>query len=213
MPAQVLPDGPTFGWLEHNLLRRGFRKRSRKEFRSDFRRLEPKPPSPRPGREAGFTFSANGYEVVVWTTFVESAQVARNRDAGWVLIKEGDEVLYFSRPIHRTKHFLHNLLLQASIARARVLHRPLCPDCSASMDIVAGKTLKARFWKCTKPAHRKPVHLPWDYGLPMEVLPYIAKIRQARKRYRQKLKAQGKKPGVALLKRKGWTIGKQQNKL
>lgn len=213
MPKQVLPTEISFRAFEQGLLRRGFRKITGTEFRKDFERLALKAPSPRPGRESGFAFTANNLTVVVWSTFVESEGAAREKDAGWVLIKEKDNPLYFSHPIHRTENFLYRLLEQASIARQRVLNRPLCPSCSALMRITQGRGLKSRYWSCSSPAHTGRVRLSWDEGLPSEVLARVAKIRKARAPYKKKLKAQGKKPGTAMLKRKGWTVGKPENKI
>lgn len=194
-------------------MRRGFRKITSTEFRKDFERLELKAPTPRLGKESGYSFFANGLTVVVWTTFVESEGSARERDAGWVLIKEKDDPLYFSRPMHRTENFLYRLLEQASIARQRVLHRPLCPTCSALMRITQGPGLKSRYWSCRSPAHVGMVRLSWDEGLPTEVLERVLRVRRERAPYTKKLKALGKKPGAAMLKRKRWTVGKPENKI
>ena len=213
MPKQILPDANAFAEFRQRMQKRGFRQLGRGEFATDFQRLELRAPSPREGREAGFIFAANGYQVVVWTTFVESVQAARPQDAGWVLIKQGDRVLYFARPLHRTENFLRNLLLAAAIARVRVLHRPLCPTCGAFMDIVPGKGLKSRFWSCSRPAHAKPEFLSWDYGLSPTVLKYVQEIRDRRKPHTKKLRKIGQKPGMALLKRRGWKVGKPENQI
>ena len=213
VPKQVLPDESSFKAFERSLLKRGFRKITRTEFVKDFRRLDLKAPSTRSGREAGCTFGANGLTVVVWTSFVEKEGAAREHDTGWVLIKEKDDPTYFSRPLNRTRNFLYRLLEQACIARQRVLHRPLCPLCKASMNVTAGKGLKSRYWSCHKPAHSEFVSLPWDHGLPAHVLEVVEKVRKARAPYKKKLQASGKKPGTALLKRKGWTVGAPENKL
>ncbi len=213
VPKQVLPDELSFRAFEQGLVKRGFRKITPTEFRKDFERLALRAPSPRPGREAGYSFTANGLSVVTWTTFVESEGSAREKDAGWVLIKEKDDPLYFSRPVHRTKNFLYRLLELASIARQRVLHRPLCPTCSALMHITQGRGLKSRYWSCRSPAHAGVVRVSWDEGLPTDVLARVKKIRGGREPYRKKLKAKGKTPGTALLKRKAWTAGRPENKL
>ena len=168
MPTQVLPDEQSFKWFEFNIKRRGFKPRKIKKIKSDFRHLEPKPRKPGKvtGFEAGFYFFVNGLLVIVWTTFVISAQQAHPSDAGWVLIVQGGKAVYYSRPIYRTKGFLYNLLLLAAIARQRIIHRPHCPDCGKFMDIVPGKHLKARFWRCHNPVHPRPINVSWDKGLP-----------------------------------------------
>lgn len=184
------------------------------ELQKDFKRLELKAPSPRPGREAGFTFYANGLTVVVWTTFVESEGEAREKDAGWVLIKENDNALYYSHPVYRTKNFLYRLLERAAIAKQRVLLRPLCPACSAFMRITRGKGLKSRYWSCRSPAHPHTTRLSWDDGLPPEVLERVKAIRKKRDPYPKKREAEGKPPpGTAMLNRKPWRVGKPENEL
>ena len=211
MPEKVLPDAMSFAAFARSLLKRGFRKIGKREFGRDQERLGITPPSPRKGKETGFTFSASGLTVVVWTTFLEAEGVARDQDSGWVLIREGDEARYFARPMMRTKNFLYRLLLAACIAKVRIENRPLCPTCQAFMKITEGKYLKQRYWSCCKD-HGK-VTLPWDHSLPPEVLEYLKDIRNARARYRRKLAKEGKTPGKALLKRIGWKVGRPENKL
>lgn len=211
MPQKVLPNQASFNAFERSLIKRGFRKISKPEFKSDFKRLNLIAPSPREGREAGFSFFANGLTVVVWTTFVELEGCARDVDAGWVLIKQRDMASYFAHPLHRTEHFLKRLLEQACIARVRVLNRPLCPLCKAYMNITQGRALKARYWSCRRPSHFEYVHLPWDYGLPEVVLDRLTEIRRKRAAYRAKQRKEGKTPGVALLRRKRWKVGKPKN--
>lgn len=212
MPAKVLPSAEEFERFRWLLIKRGFREILPMEFRQDFWRLKLKPPSPREGREVGFEFHANGLTVVVWTTFVAQEGQARKHDAGWVLIKEGDKVKYFSRPMGRTKNFLKKLLWYACIARSRVVARPNCPKCSARMDIVRGNVLKARYWRCAKTlAHTEPEFRSWDYGLHPAAIEFLRSARKERARYRAKLRAKGKKPGAALRRRKGWKVGRPEN--
>lgn len=212
MPTKVLPDAEAFASFTRALERQGFRKLSSTEFKKDFTRLELIAPSHREGREVGFSFKPAGddediLEVRVWTTFLDQEGRARDKDAGWVLIKEGDTPRYFSRPFSRTKNFLHRLLWAASIARWRVQNRPPCPTCGAKMRIAYGSGLKSRFWRCVRPLfHEKPVFLSWDYRLPQEALDFLNPIRKARARYNKKLRAVGKEPGTALQRRKGWKV-------
>ncbi len=172
-----------------------------------FRRLELIAPRPRLGRELGYLFHTNEYNVLVWTTWLEKEQLARYEDAGWVIITEGDNVLYSSHPVHRTKKFLHNLLMQARIACWRIRHRQLCQECRHYMDIVRGQALKQRYWKCS----RKELHASlrsrtrsWDYGLPEEALDYLRPIRKKREKRYTALRAIGKEPHQAMLNRKRW---------
>jgi hypothetical protein len=213
MPKQVLPDEVAFGAFERRILEKDFREMTRQEFRSEYVRQGLEPPYPRDGREVGFTFEANGYKVVVWTTYLRDAKMARKSDAGRVLIRSGDRVLYHDHPKHRTKNFLDNLFLSAIITQARVLNRPLCPKCHAYMHIKQGKGLKSRFWECAMLAHPRRVRLSWDHGLSPELLAEVKRIRQKREPYRKKLARQGKKPGVAMLKRRLHKVHKPQNRV
>lgn len=214
MPKQVLPDAMSFAAFSRALERRGFRKLSCGEFRSDFRRLALRAPQMRQGRETGFVFMANGLKVQVWTTFVEAEGCAREHDAGWVLIKQGDKIRYSSRPHHRTQNYLYNLLLSACVARQRVLHRPLCPKCASRMNIAFGKGLKARYWQCLRrDGHDdgKVTSVDWDFGLPDDVLAFVERNRKKRAQYRKELRRKGKSAGVAMSQRKRWVVRKPQN--
>jgi hypothetical protein len=207
LPKQCLPDAENLSVFEEELRSRGFRRISSPEFSSQFLRLGLRAPRPRFGRELGYIFHANQYTVLVWTTWLLKEQVAREEDAGWVLIAEKDKVLYFSHPIHRTKNFISNLLMQARIACWKVRHRPLCQECHNFMNIVQGRALKQRFWKCD----RKELHAggknrfrSWDYGLPEEAVKYILPIRKKREKRYAALRAEGKEPHQAMLERKRW---------
>lgn len=207
MPKKVLPDPVDYAWFLTQLMNRGFRPVSVTEFRKDFKRLKLKAPRPRPGREDGFLFFADGLTVRVWTTWLESESKVRDVDAGWVLICEGDKPLYFSRPIHRTKNFLVNLLRQAWLARWRVTHRPLCLKCHKFMDIVMGRGMKSRYWRCDRRKEHKdgkPYSLDWDYGMPSKAKRYVSTLRGNRAKRRSKLKKEGKPVFTAIKKRKPW---------
>lgn len=209
MPAQVLPSAEAFKKFEEKMLEKGFRKLGRSELRSDFKRLGLEAPRPREGREVGFTFHANGLTAVVWTTYLEEAGEARQEDAGWVLIKEGDTPRYFSHPIHRTKGFLCRLYKWAQVNKQRVEKRPLCPTCQAFMSIVPGPALKARYWECDRalrhPDHKKRTVM-WDKPLSEGARRFVLAERQKR--------ASGSKPtGAAMLKRKSWSINRAENQL
>lgn len=208
MPKQALPGAKAFGKFRIAMEKRGFRELSRSEFRRDFERLGLEAPFSRDGREIGFVFHANGLDAVVWTSFL-SPHTARESDSGWVLIREGDEARQFSHPLHRTEKFLSRLLGYASVARLRVLNRPNCPNCGARMHIAEGKALKSRYWRCDR--HSPPAWLSFDHGLPKEAIEFLEGFRKERARYRKKARAEGKKPGTALLSRKGWTVTKPEN--
>lgn len=207
MPAKVILDEGSFELLEQALRQMGFRRVTDVEFRTDFKRLDLKAPRPRPGREVGFIFTANFLTVRIWTTWLAHENKAREVDESWILIVDGDKAVYFSHPLHRTKNFTLNLLRQAWIARWRVLHRPLCPECKNFMDIVRGRGLKSRYWRCgrlTAHADRKPASLAWDHGLPKKAKRFVKTLRKPRCRYVKRRRAEGKPLHVALLTRKPW---------
>ncbi|MCF7815625.1 MAG: hypothetical protein K9M10_01720 [Candidatus Pacebacteria bacterium] len=210
---KTLPTASQFTGFAQALLRRGFQEIHPTSFKRDLERLGLTPPTPRRGRETGFIFSKNGLQVVVWTTFLEAEDQAREKDAGWVLIKDGDERCYF-KLVPRTKYYLHNLLGHASAAKCRIEARPLCLICGQLMKITTGRGLKSRYWSCKNPdAHRKTVNLPWDHGLQQEVLDFLKPFRDRRTRYQKTLRKNGGKPGTAMFRRKGWRVNRPENKV
>ena len=206
MPAKVLPDEERFHRFEEYMLKEGFRKLSSLEFSSSYTRLGLQAPRSREGRETGFVFTANGLTICVWTTFLENAGRARDEDAGWVVITEGDRPGYYSHPIMRTEGFLRKLFRSAKIAKERILNRPLCPDCRAFMKITKGPSLKTRYWSCTGKARPHRVQtLSWDYGLSDESIVFVKALRKARRDYRANLKKNGRTVVPAMLVRKPWS--------
>jgi len=207
MPKQVLPTREDFVSIEEDLLGLGFREYTAGEFRRQFRRLGLRAPRVRPGRETGFIFHANALSVFVWTTWVASEGRAREEDCGWVVICDGDNAVYFAQPTHRTKNFVRNLLSRAWVAHWRVLNRPTCPECGEWMHICRGRSLKSRYWGCSKKSlhhDQKDRRLDWDYGLPPKAKRYVEELRKERARYRTTRRAQGKPVDVAPIRRKSW---------
>lgn len=208
MPKQRLPTPEAFEVFSKELLRRNFYKTSARELCERFPRLRLIAPRKIEGSEVGFRFFENDLEVVIWTTWLEKAQRARATDAGWVIIlDEKMDVCYSSRPLHRTRNFLTNLLIQACIARARVLHRPRCVECGHFMKLVHGRGVKATYWRCARRLDHKggaARSVPFDYGLPQEALDYLVKRRRAHRKALRNLRAQGKSPFVAMRQRKRW---------
>ena len=146
------------------------------------------------GFEVGFVFRNNGLKVYVWTTWIYEFEEARKSDAGWVLItdKKGN-TLYFAHPFHRTKNFVDTVVRYARVAKYKIEHRPLCTECNRFLDIVQGRAIKSRYWKCDHVAeHRdgKPVNLNWDYGLPEIARQYLQAHRK--KRAADKLRREAK---------------------
>lgn len=216
MPSQVLPTLENFTNFERELRKLGFRAISVFEFRKQFDRLGLKAPRPRMGREIGFTFFANGLTVVVWTTWLWRERMARKEDAGWILIAKGDSVLYFSHPLHRTKNFLKNLYRHAWIARWRVMHRPLCPECNAYMNIARGRAMKSRYWLCRNVSRhlgRVIVRLDWDFGIPPRAKKLLGDLRKARRKQFEERRSEGKAANVAPLRRKRWEIRRIENRI
>lgn len=216
MPKKVLPDADTFQTFVLYLKQLGFRPIHRAEFQSDLERLGLKAPRPREGRETGFSYSANGLTVVVWTTFLNAEDRARDEDAGWVLIKEGDEPRYFSHPLRRTSGFLRRLFKYARACRNRVLNRPLCPICKSHMRIEYGKAIGQRFWACfRKKFHKEPQFVEWDYGLTKQDQDFFKGERRRRSLYYKERREQGKPLHVARLMRSKhrWKVARPENKV
>lgn len=191
-----------------------FRKIERVEFGYDMERLGLQAPRRREGREIGFSFWANGLTVIVWTTVLDPAGPAREEDSGWVLIKEGDRVRYFSHPLRRTEGFLRNLYRYARACRERVLERPRCPVCKKQMNIEYGKALGQRYWACfNRKFHEKPEFATWDHGLSKQSRDFFKVERRERRRYYGLRRAQGKPLHVARLKRVSWKTTRSENRI
>ena len=168
------------------------------------------------GSETGFSFEANNYKVVVWSSFVESENDWRKKDVARVLIVENDDIKYCSRDIRQTRFLPIRLARTAWIARWKVLHRPCCPECGGYMNIVNRK-FRRYWWECLKKeAHSsgKKVTLPWDHGLPPKALAYVEKMRKPGDKYRRKRKKEGKPTQVVQKRRvgKGWQYKNKHNK-
>jgi hypothetical protein len=214
MPKQVLPDAADFAWFEGAMRRSGFSPISDRKFIRDWHRLKLQAPRPRPGREAGFFFVANGLIVRVWTTWLHKESEAREVDAGWVLIAKGDDALYFKGPMLRTRNFFLTLARRAWITAWRVAHRPHCPACNAFMEIARGHELKSRYWRCDLLARHKdgtPRWYKWDIGLPPRAQKFVDAWRTKRARYEAARIAAGENPHAAMLKRKPWKLGGTPN--
>ena len=193
-----------------------FRQFSFSEFRKTFNRLGLVAPRPKPGREIGYIYQANGLTVFVWTTFLADQKVTRESDLGWVLIASGDTAQYFAHPIRRTKNFMRNLLCHAWLAKFRVLHRPICPKCGKYMEITRGEALKSRYWSCKNvEAHdnKKWTHESWDYLMQPKAMRFIKSERNARARYRKERREKGLSTDQAMLTRKKWGQNRPQNKI
>lgn len=208
MPKQVPPTPQTFSKFERTILKIGFLPISRTEVADAIRRNNLKAPRKREGREAGFKYYANGFVVYVWTTWLPEEGRARDEDAGWVLIVEKGVIRYSSRPFHRTKNFLRNLLLHARLTQLRVSLRPKCPECGLFMDIVHGKARKSCYWSCRwigLHADGRPHTLDWDTPLPPIAQKHAKARRRPRAKRRIRLKKEGKSSRPAMDTRKRWS--------
>jgi hypothetical protein len=202
-----MPDAEGFAWLEKELCVRGFRSISDWQFVENFHRLHLQAPRPRPGRETGFIFSANGLDVWVWTTWLRAQGKAREVDMGWVVIAKGDEALYFAKPVNRTKNFFLTLFRRAWIAQWRVAHRPHCQECNSLMEIARGDGLKERYWRCDLIERHPSGRLrwrKWDVTLPPKAQKLVDAWRASYARFAAQQLNQGKEPHAAMLKRKPW---------
>lgn len=205
MPPKVEPTVGEFKNFENELLKMGFKRISSREFLEDFARLRKPIPSHSNGREVGFSFSANNLTVKVWTSWLQKEERVRELDAGWVLICHGQKVPYYSRPLSRTKNFLYNLLASAWIAKWRVVNRPKCDTCNKFMKITFGRALKQRYWVCNRIRlhdNRHTTVKPWDLGgLPPKAQRYVDYRRSVRRKYKARLKKEGRLVEPAVLKR------------
>jgi hypothetical protein len=212
MPKQVLPSEEDFQRMSAVLKEWGFRNYLASEVWSELRRLQLVSPRRQPGREEGFTLSANGYEVIVWTTWIQKEGRARPKDSGWVVIKRQGRTkgIYFAKR-HRTKNFVKNLLNDAWLAKTRIVELPLCPvlGCRERMEIAMGEPIKSRFLICrNRSAHPdgRTVSRDWDYALRKrpKALRYIQQKRKRRAKYRAKRRAEGKPLHRAVITRRAW---------
>lgn len=209
MPKQQLPKKKDFDHLKFKLQKWGFCQISEeKTFPEKNKRLIS--PRLRKGKESGFLFKANNLMVIVWTTWLEKEERARDSDAGWVLIVDQNKALYFSHPIHRTKNFIVNLLRESYVARQRIINRPICPICGSFMNIKKGKGIKARYWACPNifiHQDKRNSIKDWDCGIKNpKIRKYLEKKRKKRKKYREKIRKQGKEVKPAIMTRKPWKV-------
>lgn len=211
MPKQVLPTIEDFKKIETALKELGFREIGSNEVKKDFYRKSLTAPRPRTGKEVMFQYHSDGLSVIVCTTWVRDANEARESDSGWVLIKDGDDKVWYNPRIHRTKNFVTNLLFHAGYAMERVLARPICPECKQSMKIVEGKTLHSRYWACRnrrEHASKKQHTASWDQGLRPSLIRKRIKIRKERARQKARQRKKDLERGVqsvpSRISRKAW---------
>lgn len=181
-----------------------------------FYRLGLIPPREITGREETYFYHNHGYTVIVHTTYLEEEKKWRDTgtDSGWVLIRKGDEAVYFARPFKRSKGFILKILRYAWITKWKVDNRPLCPECKGYMDIYRKKGSRQYFWICNKSEfhqEQRVTFLPWDYGLPQKASAFVNIRRTNTERYKNDNKKKGITPTPAPLIRKQWTISNPEN--
>lgn len=209
------PDRTDYLWLVKKLKdERGFWWIDGKSVRDDIERFKLVPPTlKKKYREVGLRFSANGYTVKVWTSFVEELQAFQDDDQGYVLIvRDRDNVpVYYAQYTRRTKNFAYNLYMRARIAQSRVRARPLCTDseCLCRMGIAKGRNGKGLVWECLNDEHhgfRKGPRKSIDLGLDAEELKFAKARRKDKKRDREDVRRVAER-GNGSGNKKGW----QQN--
>jgi hypothetical protein len=220
MPQKIEYQKEDFIFLKSQLERIGFRQLSQSHRRDGSRRLGLVAPRKLSGSEVGFYYShpTNSLTAIVWTTYIEAEEKFREQDMAWCLIKKNDHVLYYSKPVRRTKNFLINLLSKAWIVKYRVDFHPLCHKCDASMRIQQ-KANGGYFYACFKRDdhdNKKPVFTPWDSIGPKGVLPkkaqaFVDKMRARLQAYRNRNSKAGivRKPMSQI--RKKWIMKRPQN--
>ena len=148
---------------------------------------------PRWQREKG-----NDYKVVICTT--KRGEGFVGKDSGWVLIVDGkDEIVYSKGPFIRTSlDFFDTLLGEGRVARWRVFYRPL--HCERYMLLVHGQALKSQFWRCEIHFYEREHNQRFDdlrKPLPPETMQERLDGRAARRKQREKIRAEGKDPSYA----------------
>ncbi len=205
-----------FKFFNEKIIGIGFTKTSIIDQKKLFERLGLIPPRVITGRETTYSYTNHEYTVVVHTTYVEKENRWRGKgeDAGWVLIRKGDEAVYFARPFQRRSGFILKLLRYAWVTKWKVDNRPLCPECSGYMYIKRKTGSRQYFWMCdNKGYHSDETALfrPWDYMLPKKATEFVAIRRSYTEKYNLKNKKKGIVRKPAPLIRKKWEITKPEN--
>lgn len=218
MPKKVLPTEQEVKTLLRGLEKLGFDQIGSSLYMKNIERLGLQPPRTQEGREISFSYFANNYEVVVHTTLGVDTNLPAEQDAAWVLIRQADEVLFYSPRLHRTKNFVSTLLLWAEIAQTLVKERPLCPECKAFMHLRKGKKHPLYTWLCTKTEQheRSLVHSDSMMNLIFSKLSskaqkYLKIYKSKYVHYQKELVKKGLQAGKATQTRKKWRVSHPNN--
>lgn len=216
MPALQMFSPEKFQMFSDYMKLKGFNAYYPKDFKIDKERLGLVSPRKKTGSQVKFYYTKNGLTLVVCSTFDPIANEALPKRNGWVLIKEGDDKKYFAHPFYRTEGFLRRVYYYAIINKCRIDNRPVCPRCKKFMDIVHGKGIKSRYWKCSNPNHEVETK-DWDHGLKKWMKDYLETIRKARAKQKKKYEItqaeKGKVVIPAVLRRLPWEMQNPQNKI
>lgn len=208
MPKKVLPTREDFKEIEDYLKRHGFESLEPEKLSRE-RAYRLVPPRRIDGRETPFVYKDKGLEAWVWTSWLRNENRARENDPAWTIIVQSNTLRYSREPIKRTLNFKKTLMNWAWIIWRRVSGRPTCKECGFLMEIsYKHGVVGARFWKCGNircHASGKPARLDWDFNMPPKAKKMLEARRKAKKKYREKRRAQGKDPFAARKNRKRWT--------
>ena len=203
--------------IDREMIKMGFRNRTTHDSRKVFERLGLIPPRKIIGREEGYEYSNNGYTVKCWTSFVKSLNKFREvgKDVAWILAVEGDQALYFARPLQRRSGtMVQRFLSYAWVTKWKIDHRPLCKHCKAYMNIFRKEHSRSYMWIC-KNSEKHPSGKfqfeSWDIGLPDKAQAFVDIRRENTKRYKAKNQKEGKHPIPAPINRNPWKVGTLEN--
>jgi hypothetical protein len=205
-----------FVFLDAKMQEIGFLSTEISDQKKLFYRLGLIPPREITGREKTYSYHNHGYTVIIHTTYLEKEKKWRDTgtDSGWVLIRKGDEAVYFARPFKRSKGFIIKILRYAWITKWKVNNRPLCHECRGYMDIYRKKGSRQYFWICNKSkSHndQRATFLPWDYMLPKKASEFVSIRRTDTEKYKKKNARDGIERTPAAKIRKKWTISNPEN--
>lgn len=168
-----------------------------------------KSPRKQGGEKISYVYEANGYRVIVQTTFDAKTKKIVESASGWVLVVDiaEEKRVWSTYPFYRTEGFLEKLKTFAKIAQFQVDHRPIC-SCETPMDLVPSAGFKEYIWSCGSPKNHN-IEVPGvGFFENMKYEKYLIKFfldfLNSKKPYHDKLKKQGLAPGRAKEKRISW---------
>lgn len=171
------------------------------------------PPSPRVGGETGLFTTIGVFKIFLWLTFVESLDKARDKDAGRVVVEQEGVAVYF-RDVHRTGRYVQNMAGEGEIMMTRLRAAPVCDreGCHRHgitkrlISSASKRGIGSHYFICpacftTSRWLRNTTLLPL-----LSVNAYARLTDRTRKHdnWKDECKKNGKKPGAAIRRRKGW---------